>query len=227
MPSALQAFDEVVRDAGAVGLAVVQDVDALDALLLQERRVGRALEVVRHRDACVVALARREVLAGLARHPCRLGEPHVRVGRADHRDGAAWSAVENRGDDLCATGVERADQAQEVLDRLVAVGVVGARLRIPRALGGRGVVARGVRDRLVADLELHLLELEADGRDDLHGERTQRALQGQVAGDDVLAVAERLDRCSAGLRAGLPRSSARRWLPSRSMRRARRARARP
>ena len=147
----------------AVGLAVVQDVDALDALLLQERRVGGALEVVRHRDTRVVALARREVLVRLTRHAARLREADVRVGRADHRDAAARSAVDDRGDDLGTARVERADDAQEVLDRLVAVGVVRARLRIPRALGGRGVVARGIRDRLVADLEVHLLQLEADG----------------------------------------------------------------
>jgi len=60
--------------AGAVRLAVVEDVDALDALLLQERRVGCALEVVGHCDTRVVAVARREVLVRLTRHEGLLRE---------------------------------------------------------------------------------------------------------------------------------------------------------
>ena len=87
------------RDAEAVGLLVVQDVDALDALRLHELGESGALVRVVRDDTGVVARARRVVLVGL-RRVAPAGEVHrqtrIRVGRRDHRDAAVRRLVEHR-----------------------------------------------------------------------------------------------------------------------------------
>src|SRR4029079_11661677 len=129
----LGAVLRVRRDAEAVRLLVVQDVELLDAELLRERRVSGALEVVSRHDTGVVALPGRVVLVRLA---CRcagtaVGQAHVRVRRADLRQRAVWGGVGDRNDDLGTTGVERADDADHTRVLGVGVGVRRALARVP------------------------------------------------------------------------------------------------
>src|SRR4028118_642395 len=85
---------ELVGEALAVGLLVVEDVDGLHALLHHERGAGLALLVVGHDHAGVVALAGRVVLVRLVGLAAGLCQADVGVGRADHRKARL---VEGRG----------------------------------------------------------------------------------------------------------------------------------
>ena len=136
--------------------------------------------------------------------------PDVRVRRAGHPDRPVRGAVQDRDDDLGAPRVEGADHADDGLVVRVGVAVRRALARVPLAgLGGR-VVAGLVADRLVAGLEVVLLQLELDRLDHLLGLRPAGALERQVRRDDQSRLA------------GCPRSR------SRSTRRsAARSRSRP
>src|SRR5262249_61192401 len=88
------------RDAEAVGLLVVEDVDLLQAELLREHRVRRTLDLIVRHDAGVVALSGRVVLqrlTGLGAWACRR-ETRAGVRRAHH---AEWPlAGPHRAEDL-------------------------------------------------------------------------------------------------------------------------------
>ena len=94
-PGRLRRAGEVLRDAEAVRLLVVQHGDALDALALQERRVDRALVRVARRHAGVVALPARVVLLRLVTR-ARLGQAAVRVRGREQLQAAARSLVHHR-----------------------------------------------------------------------------------------------------------------------------------
>ena len=180
------------RDAEAVGLLVVEDVDALDPLLLHELGDERTLVVVRGCDARVVARAGRVVLGRLARVTATREvdrQAGVRVRRRHHRDAALGRLVQKRDDDGGAARVERPDHADHRVVRGIGVPVLRALGRIPlRSLSGR-VVARLEGDVVVAGLPTALLELELNRRDDLLGLRARRALEREVRCQDVVGVA--------------------------------------
>ena len=113
-PDMLRGLARRRRDAEAVGLLVVEDVDALHALLLHELGLERALVVVRGGDARVVARTARVVLrrlAGCASARQVHGQTRVRVRRRHHRDAAVRRLVQERDDDRRAARVEGADDA--------------------------------------------------------------------------------------------------------------------
>src|SRR5438552_3246431 len=165
-------------DAEAVRLLVVENED----LLLvengrRELRVGRSLEVVGGDDARVVPLPRRVVLVRLARIPL-LRQSGIRVRRADHPDGAAAGAVEDRDDDLRAAGVERPDDADHGLVARVETPVGGALGGVPTG-GLRSRVVTGlVADLVLAGLPAAILERPQDRARDLQRLMADRPLQG-------------------------------------------------
>ncbi len=181
----------VRRDAEAVRLLVVQDVEALDALRLHELGHGRALVGVVRDDAGVVARARRVVLVGLGGVAARpaLGQADVRVRRRHHRDAAARSVVQDRDDDGGAAGVEGADDTDDLLVPGIGLPVRRALARVPLAGLRRRVVARLVRDVVIAGLPVLLLEEEADRLDDLRRLRPRRALEREVRRQQHVRIA--------------------------------------
>ena len=220
-PDGLRGVPEVRRDAEAVGLLVVQDVDARDALLLGELGHGRALVRVMRDDAGVVAAARGVVLVRLGRVATgpALGEADVRVRGRDHRDAAARSLVQHRDLDRGAARVERADDADDLLVAGIGLRVRRALARVPLArLSGR-VVARLVGDVVVAGLEVRLLEEVADRLHDLDRLRTRRALEREVGRDQNvrLAFAFVLDRRARARRQRLDAARATRGLGGRTV----------
>src|SRR5215213_4599756 len=189
-PELLRGGLRVLRDALAVHLGVVEDVDALDALVLHVLRLRGALDRVDRDDAPVVALAGRVVLVRLAGlGACAaLGQAERRVRRADLQDPGL---VVDRDRDRRGAGVELA----EIGDRVVVLGDlarVGRRLAgLPLARGRRRIVERHVLDRPVAALVALLLERELLAVDHVLGLRTRRALQrqGRVDGQRLVAAA--------------------------------------
>ena len=125
-PEGLRRLARRRRDTEAVGLLVVQDVDALDALRLHELgHRGALVGVVRH-DARVVARPRRVVLVGLGRVTAARQvhrQAGIRVGRRDHRDPALGRLVDDRDDDRRAPRVEGAEDADHLVVRRVRVAV--------------------------------------------------------------------------------------------------------
>src|SRR5207253_2717242 len=93
-----------LRDAEAVRLLVVEDVDLLEAERLRPERVSGALDVVGGDDAGEVAHPGRVVLLRLADVPL-LRQARVRVRRAEPEK--RTGAVADRDLDLRAPGVER------------------------------------------------------------------------------------------------------------------------
>ena len=211
-PELLRGGLRVLRDALAVHLGVVEDVDAGDALVLHVLRLGGTLDRVDRHDATVVALAGRVVLVRLARLGARaaLGQAESGVGRADLQDPGL---VGDRDRDRRGTGVELAD----VGDRLVVLrdlaGVGRGRARLPLARRRRGVVERLVLDGEVAALPALLLQGELDALDHVLGLRTRCALQRQRRVDG--------QRTAAAV-AGLPAAAAAARRHRRRMRRRRR-----
>ena len=169
---------DVLGQARAVDLLVVEDVGRGAVLLLGQRRQRGALVGVLGQDAGVGAHAGRVVLVGLAgRGAGVVGRDADRgVARADLRDAGL---VEDRQRDRGGAGVELADVADRrlVAARLARVG--GRRVGLPaRRLRGR-VVERDVLDRELAGLGARLLERELGAVDRRHGLRARRALQRQ------------------------------------------------
>src|SRR5919108_2601531 len=184
----LRRVPEVGRDAEAVGLLVVEDEDALVAELLREHRVRRALVVVGRDDPDVVPLAVRVVLVRLTgrRAGAAVREPDVGVGGAHHPYRPVGGAVQDRDDDLGASGVERPDDADHLLVVRVGVAVRRALAGVPLAGLRRRVVTRLVADVVAARLEVVLLEDELDRLRHLDRLRPARSLQREVGRDDVV-----------------------------------------
>src|SRR5215213_5876755 len=176
----LRGLLELVGEALAVSLLVVEDVDRLESLIQHQRDAGLALLVVGHDHAGVVELARRVVLLGLGRVGAGLRQADVGVRRADH---AEPGLVEDRDLDRRAPGVERPDPADDLL-------VLRGRLRVLGALGGvplpglrRGVVQDLVLDVDVARLVVPLLQGQSNGVDHGRGLGPVCPLHRQVAHD--------------------------------------------
>src|SRR5919108_3171222 len=186
----LRRVPEVRRDAEAVGLLVVEDEDALVAELLREHRVRRALVVVGRDDPDVVPLAVRVVLVRLTgrRAGAAVREPDVGVGGAHHPYRPVGGAVQDRDDDLGASGVERPDDADHLLVVRVGVAVRRALAGVPLAGLRRRVVTRLVADVVAARLEVVLLEDELDRLRHLDRLRPARSLQREVGRDEVVGA---------------------------------------
>src|SRR5829696_81314 len=174
----LRGLLELVGEALAVGLLVVEDVDGLEALVQHQRDAGLALLVVGHDHAGVVALARRVVLLRLVRLTARLGQADVGVRGADH---AEPGLVEDRDLHRRAPRVEGPDPADDLL-------VLGRRLRVLRALGRvplpclrRGVVQDLVFNVDVARLVVPLLQRQLYGVDHGRGLGPVRPLHREIA----------------------------------------------
>jgi hypothetical protein len=161
----------VLRDALAVHLGVVEDVHALDALVVHPLREGGTLDGVDRHDARVVALAGRVVLVRLAglRAGAALGQAEGGVGRADMRDPGL---VGDRDRDGGRAGVELADVGDGVVVRRGLAGVRRGRAGLPLACRSRRVVQRLVVDREVAALVALLLQGKPDALDHVLGLRT-------------------------------------------------------
>ncbi len=220
-PDGLRGVAEVRRDAEAVGLLVVEDVDARDALLLGELGHGRALVGVMCDHAGVVAAAGRVVLVRLGRVAARpaLGEADVRVRGRDHRHTAARGLVQHRDLDRGAARVEGADDADELLVAGIGLRVRRALARVPLAGLRRGVVTRLVGDVVIARLEVRLLEEVPNRLHDLGRLRPRRTLEREVRREQHvrLALAFVLDRRARARRQRLDaRASATRGLGRRA-----------
>jgi hypothetical protein len=83
MPRSSAVCLELIGDTLAVGLLVVENVDALPAFLLHQFGARLALLVVGHDHAGVVALTRRVVLLWFVWLTARLGQADVGVGGAE------------------------------------------------------------------------------------------------------------------------------------------------
>src|ERR687893_3323065 len=171
---------ELVGEALAVGLLVVEDVDGLHVLLNQKGGAGLALLVVGHDHAGVVALAGRVVLVWLVGLAAGLREADVRVGRADHREAGL---VEGRYLGGRTTGVERAYPAYNRLVLGCLLRVLGALGRVPRTGLRRGVVEGLVIYLETRNLPVALLDGQLDGVDHRRRLGAVGALQRQVADD--------------------------------------------
>ena len=185
---------ERLGDAFPERLVVMNDEDRLyglellalgqpEGLALEQTHACRALVVVARRYPRVVPHSRRVVdlrLTGTV--PRReVGQTHVRVRRAEHRNRAARSPVQDRDNELRAAGVERPEDAQKRLLRCVRSRVRRALGRVPRAGLRSRVVASLVADRVLPGLELVLL-LEHELNRLLHRERAARDLRPGAAG---------------------------------------------
>src|SRR5918992_1295883 len=146
---------ELVGEALAVGLLVVEHVDGLYPPLFEQGRARRALLVVGHDHAGVVALARRVVLLGLIGLSALFGQTDVGVGRADHAD-----------DIFVLGGVLR------VLSALGLIPLPGLR---------RGVVEGLVFDLDIPSLAVALLYRQLYGIDHRRALGPVRPLKRQVA----------------------------------------------
>ena len=168
----------VVGDALPVDLLVVQDVDALDALILHVGDLRRALDGVGGHDAAVGALTGRVVLLGLALvGALAAGQADVGVRRGDLQDAGL---VEDRDRDRGRARVELAEVGDRVLvaDRLA--GVLGDLAGLPLAGRRSGVVKRDVLDREIAGLAAGLLQGQLLAADDVLRLRATIALQRQA-----------------------------------------------
>ena len=179
---------DVLAQARAVDLLVVEDVGGAAALVLGQRDQRGALEGVLGEHAHVRALARRVVLVRLPGLRARIvgGDADRGVARADLRHAGL---VEDRQRDGRGTGVELAD----VADRAVVGGRLASvrrrRARLPAArLRGR-VVQRLELDVEVADLAAGLLERELRAVDRGHRLRAGGTLQRQARVDRQLPAA--------------------------------------
>src|SRR5262249_21332456 len=115
-----------------------------------------------------------------------LREPHVGVGRADHRDAGA---VQDRDLQLRAAGVEGADHADDAAVPGVVARVGLALGRVPGPRLRRGVVTRLVADLELAGLVPTRLQHEVDRLAHLHRLRARSALQRQVRDDQDVRLA--------------------------------------
>src|SRR5919108_728093 len=166
-----------------------------DADVHAERRATRVLprvaeraEAVSRDDPDVVPLAVRVVLVRLTgrRAGAAVREPDVGVGGAHHPYRPVGGAVQDRDDDLGASGVERPDDADHLLVVRVGVAVRRALAGVPLAGLRRRVVTRLVADVVAARLEVVLLEDELDRLRHLDRLRPARSLQREVGRDDVV-----------------------------------------
>jgi hypothetical protein len=188
---------ESVSDALSVELLVVEDEDLGGAeLLLEVLRRDLALVVVGGDDPDVVAVPARVILVGLARLGSRrlVRQAGVRVRGRDHRD---RDLVDDRDDDCRATGVVRADHADEVLGVRVGSRVLRTLRLVPLPRGGRCVVESLELDVVRAGLVVRLLEHELDRLVHLRRLDAIAALQRQV-GDDLHRLPFRAPAAASG-----------------------------
>src|SRR3954452_17299131 len=170
--------DDVVRQALAVDLLVVQDVGLRAAVVLLVRDLRRRLDVVGGHDAPVGPLARGVVLVGLALVGA-LGARQADSG-VRRRDLQDPGLIEDRDRDGRSAGVELAQvgDGRLVLRRLA--GVAGGGARVPLAGRRGGVVERDVLDGVLAHLAAGLLKGELLAIDERDGLRTRVALQREA-----------------------------------------------
>ena len=169
---------DVLGEARAVDLLVVQDRRVRAAVLRHHGGQSGALDGVLGHDPQVVARAGRVVLVGLALLGAGLvrGQAHGGVRRADLGD---RHLVQDRDRDRARARVELADVGDRVLVLRHPARVGRGGLGRPVAgLGGR-VVERGVLHRRLAGLAAGLLERQLDPVHQRQGLEALRPLEGQ------------------------------------------------
>ena len=191
-PQFLAALLEQHRDAAAVDLIVVEDVDLLGAQLLGPLGAQGALQVVGGDHADVVDLAGGPIDARLTRlAAARLGQAGRGVRGADHQQ---VRVVQDGHGDLGGAGVEGAEVHHDVgvLGGPVGIGLLG--FGRPAAGRGGGVVPIQVLQREGSGLPVGFFQGQLDAVD--HGIRLGLGAAGaRQARDD-------LDRGFGGILAG-------------------------